>query len=226
MITFIDDDGMLASAESWERISDSTGIAVTMAIITNRMGLVTDVNEYMSWEDVERLSSKVFEFISHTNNHIVITEASDKDLVRDFEETKRLLDEHGCNSDLLVFPQNASDERSLRIVEKYFKASFRGANLVNVPPIDRYQITRVNLMDSSKKPLTLSAMKKWVDIAVEEGGWIVFMGHNYYDVFDSQAENNIIELCAYAKDRGVKIVHASEGAEYFFTFSDGSEPDE
>lgn len=218
MLTFIDDDGNKKAADSWERIVDATDVPVTMAIITSRMGLVTEKNTYMSWDDIERLSQIGFEFISHTNNHKDITTLSDEELVDDLEQTSSLLREHGCNPDFLVFPQNASDERTLQIVKQYFKGSFRGGNLVNVPTIDKYQLTRVNLLNKEEAPLTLSAMKKWVDSAVEKQGWIVFMGHNYYESFDAKAEENLIELIKYAQSQGVQIVSVAEGFEYYSSF--------
>ena len=166
-ITFIDDDGRKAAAESWERIAARAGIPVTMALITNEIGTAP----CMSWEDVSRLQSmNGFEFVSHTHNHIVLPKTDSETIKADFQLSKEVLSLHGFNADVLVFPQNASDERTLSIVKDYFSASFRGGNMVNVSPLNLYQITRVNLLNKERYPLTLSAMKAWVDSAVDKGG--------------------------------------------------------
>ena len=212
-ITFIDDDGRKAAAESWERIAARAGISVTMALITNEIGKAP----CMSWEDVSRLQSMYgFEFVSHTHNHIVLPKTDSETIQADFQLSKEVLSMHGCNADVLVFPQNASDERTLSIVKDYFAASFRGGNMVNVSPLNLYQITRVNLLNKERYPLTLSAMKAWVDSAVDKGGWLVFMGHNYYANVNKAAEDDIVRLCEYAKSKGVEIVNVSEGLRTFY----------
>ena len=212
-ITFIDDDGRKAAAESWERIAARAGIPVTMALITNEIGKAP----CMSWEDVSRLQSMYgFEFVSHTHNHIVLPKTDSETIQADFQLSKEVLSMHGCNADVLVFPQNASDERTLSIVKDYFAASFRGGNMVNVSPLNLYQITRVNLLNKERYPLTLSAMKAWVDSAVDKGGWLVFMGHNYYANVNKAAEDDIVRLCEYAKSKGVEIVNVSEGLRTFY----------
>ena len=111
-----------------------------------------------------------FEFVSHTHNHIVLPKTDSETIKADFQLSKEVLSLHGFNADVLVFPQNASDERTLSIVKDYFSASFRGGNMVNVSPLNLYQITRVNLLNKERYPLTLSAMKAWVDSAVDKGG--------------------------------------------------------
>lgn len=105
----------------------------------------------------------------------MLPDTEDSVLIEDFEKSKLILSEHGCNPNILVFPKNASDSRSLETVRKYFTASFKGSNIVNVSPVDRYQISRVNLL-KDQNPLSLSAMKSWVDSAIDKGGVACFYG--------------------------------------------------
>lgn len=217
MITIIDDDGKALAANSWERIADQTGIDITMAIITNEVG--NQEGGYMTWKDVERLSKKGFEFVSHTDNHVVLTNCDEQTILSELTNSIFTLDTHNCESRFLVYPQNANNEYVHSLVDDHFLGAFQGKNKVNTFPISRYEICRVNLINSNatpKKQLTLSAMKKWIDSAVQKKGWLVFMAHNYYNgVVGEKEEAELVEMIEYAKEKGCTFVTASEGYTYY-----------
>lgn len=54
---------------------------------------------------------------------------------------------------------------------------------------------------------TLYAAKKWVDQVAQEGGWLVFMTHAWYEWFDAA---DLAELVAYIRDAGIPIADVNE----------------
>ena len=217
MVSIIDDDGVLASAESWERISDAVGgIPVTMALITSHIGDVYGGNQQVTWADVRRLKAKGFEFISHSHGHVDLTTLSEAGLEADFDAAQQALDDHGCTPGFLAYPFNANNTTVQGVAMKYFQGAFKGSNLVNELPIKPFELTRVNLFNlAGDAMLSLSAMKSWVNSAIAKKGWLVFMAHNYYPFVDTEAETRMIQMLQYAKGNGVKIVSVSEGFRHF-----------
>ena len=108
------------------------------------------------------------------------------------------------------------------LVKKYFTAAVGlGTEHDNRIPLNTYNLTRYNFIsgetiDKEYEGETVSVyayksldeLKSYVDIALINGGWIIFMSHlrndgSYY--FDEEVKSLIIDLCKYAVEKGMLI---------------------
>ena len=223
-LTFIDDDGSLDALLNWESICDELGIRITAALVTNSVGDGTHV----SWDEVERLQNKGFEFVSHTANHINIVNSSDEKCIKDFEASIAALREHGCEYRYLVYPYNSITSEKTALVKQYFDAgiglggSSGNPGSDNTLPLYTYWIRRfsINLENTTTKVehngeiidarafKDLETLKGYIDAAVANGSWVIIMTHLRSDgdfYFDDDVRNMIVNLCGYATEKGVAI---------------------
>ena len=231
ILTFIDDDGIAEAANNWEQIYNEIGVSPTMALVTNLVG----TSKRITWDRVEELRRKGFEFISHTHNHINLSTSSSTTISSDFIASKVALAEHNCTPDFVVYPGNNHNAISDQIVETNFKGGFWQGDYMNVPPlnitaINRYTYlntgSRINIIDNDGIERSVYAIKtdeelnEIIDDAVLRGGWVVFMCHfrnSYSDgyYYDDSVKNSIIRLCRYAKSKGVRIMNVSDAFNEF-----------
>lgn len=228
-LTFIDDDGSFDALKNWESICDEAGINITSALVTNAMGAENDPNRTKaSWSDVARLQEKGFEFVSHTHNHINVLKTSDKTCEADFAASIALLREHGCEYRYLVYPYNATSSTKIALVKQYFEAAVGlGGNdadpgAVNALPVYTHWLRRysINEAEETKKVeyngqtvevhafKDLDTLKDYVDDAITNGGWVIIMTHlrnNGEFYHDAESRQMILDLCEYAREKGVAI---------------------
>jgi hypothetical protein len=226
ILTFIDDDGYAEQPEHWKELYDSCGVTPSMAIITSKVGASNSI----TWETIDELSAIGFEFISHTHNHKNITTLSHDELVADLVNSKKMLIEHNCNDNLLVYPGNHHSEATDSVVRRLFKGAFWQGDYMNIPPLNKVAINRYSILNTSYKievkspagdtksvyPLkSEKELRSIIDDTILRGGWTVFMCHllNGYSAgyhYNDELRDRIISLCRYAKSKGVRIMTAGE----------------
>ena len=238
VMAFIDDDGFAAAVENWEELADATGIRVSFALITGRVG----VAEYITtWDEVERLMGKGHEFISHTDGHINLHDSTDEAILADCAATTAALRAHGCTGPMyLVYPFGPSPLHISDTIQKYFVAGIKtentatGASKVNTPPIKPFEIYRASIcsdtfnvkeertIDGQTYNLfvyrTLAEMKAIIDEAIEKNAFLVWMTHlrvqpndGYW--YDDDIRDTLIGAIEYAAEKGVKVLTFGEGYE-------------
>lgn len=229
-LTFIDDDGSLNALENWESICDELGINITAALVTGQVGK----GAHASWDDIERLQAKGFEFVSHTHNHINLLESSTSKIESELTNSINALKEHGCEWRYLVYPYNAINKDLMPLVSNHFEAGvgLGSGETDNSLPIYTYHIRRYSINDtdiSVKKEYngeivsvhsfkSLETLKDYIDDVVVNNGWAIIMTHLRNDesfYFDEEMRANIIELCNYATQKGVQIKTFGEAFEQF-----------
>ena len=229
IMTFIDDDGASESVSSWEDLYDACGVVPTFALITSKVGEPNRI----TWDDVERLKLKGFEFISHTHNHKNLKELTEEQVRTEFSESKTCLEQHGCNSNFVVYPFNQHSEISDALLPQYFLAGFSENNDMNTTPLNvtalgRYSFlgnTTINVTDSKGgnhtvlSPKTEIQYNKILDEALVKNGWVVFMCHfrntygdNYH--YGDDIRNSMVQLVKSTKSRGIKILTVGEAYAY------------
>lgn len=229
-LTFIDDDGSKNALENWESICDELEINITSALVTNAVG----DGIHVSWQDVARLQSKGFEFVSHTHNHINLTTTSTEKIVTEFKHSIQALIDHGCAYNYLVYPYNAINKDLIPLVSEYFDVGIGlgSGEANNTLPIYTYHIRRYSINNSDitiEKEYngeivsvatfkSLDTLKDFIDDAIINNGWVIIMTHLRNDgdfYFDDEIRANIIELCNYAMQKGVDIQTFGEAYENF-----------
>lgn len=220
-LTFIDDDCYAQSLTIWEDIAQTANIPVTLACITNSVG-----NTGMAtWERIERLANRDFEFVSHTHNHISLNDndVPEETIEADFASTIQALREHYCESGFLVYPYTLITTRNKALVEKYFNLGFGLGNAINTRPIVRPEMHRYDINEGTKVEKTidgqtvmvypfksLETIKGYINKCLRNNGWIVFMSHlrntygdGYY--YDNDVKQLILDIVAYARSLGFEI---------------------
>ena len=230
ILTFIDDDGHAGSVTSWEDINSACGVIPTFALITAKVGEPNRI----TWADVDRLKAKGFEFISHTHNHIKLTELNSEEIINEFTSTKAVLDQHGCNSDFIVYPHNLHSTISDALLPQYFKAGFSENNNMNFQLLNNVALARysylgtkvISVSDERGIAHNVLAPKSEIqfhailDEALIKNGWMVMMCHfrnsysdNYH--YGDDIKESVIKLAKSAKNRGIKIMTAGDAYNYY-----------
>ena len=228
-LTFIDDDGSFDALKNWESICDEVEIDITAALVTNAMGDDNDPNRTKaSWSDVARLQEKGFEFVSHTHNHINVLKTPDETCEKDFAASIALLREHGCEYRYLVYPYNATSSQKISLVKKYFEAAVglggtdTNPGSDNTLPVYTHWLRRYSINEAEATTKveyngqmvdahafkSLDTLKGYIDDAVINGSWVIIMTHLRNDglfYHDEESRQMIVDLCAYAREKGVAI---------------------
>lgn len=229
VMTFVDDDGRSGSIEVLKYLMENAHIPVSSALVTYYVD--DDGNPmYMNWSDVAQLQSMGASFFSHTNAHMQLDTSiiqpdgvfrgqavTLEEIEKDFTTTQRLLKEHGCNTDLLVYPHGTLTPETEAVVRKYFSGGVLIAEGMNELPIRPYKLMRYNLpktQSSSPVTRTLEDWKQLADYCAASGGWLIWMMHSYSDNYTQQQLADIVSLCEYASELGIKIMGLDEGFHY------------
>ena len=229
VMTFVDDDGRSGSIEVLKYLMENAHIPVSSALVTCYVD--DDGNPmYMNWSDVAQLQSMGASFFSHTNAHMQLDTSiiqpdgvfrgqavTLEEIEKDFTTTQRLLKEHGCNTDLLVYPHGTLTPETEAVVRKYFSGGVLIAEGMNELPIRPYKLMRYNLpktQSSSPVTRTLEDWKQLADYCAASGGWLIWMMHSYSDNYTQQQLADIVSLCEYASELGIKIMGLDEGFHY------------
>lgn len=236
LLTFVDDDAKMQAMVHWEKIIDETGITMTAAIIPSRIEETTDYDcwwAYAGWDLLSRVREKGVDFVNHTYNHTNLTKLTEEEIRRDLQMSRDFFREHGLDSDILVYPNNAYNDLVVSVVDDYFDAAFACKNKIVTDTDSRSLfLTRMDINDKdvnkvikfdaerivecySVKPV--EALQADMDQAVEQNGWLVYMVHAYDSpggqyYFDEESEQTIIDFCRQVQAmENVKIVNLTEG---------------
>lgn len=205
------DDDTEAAALQWvEKIVDATGIPYTCALIKSNIS---------DWSEIRRLKNKGITFLPH--GITALTEMTEEEMETHFKDMQDVFEQHGLDADFYVYPQGKHNAETLPIVKKYFKGAFNAeVNLVtnythnpifvNIPPIDRFNITRISIEDA-----TVEMMKAAVDKALTNGGWCIFMTHAYWDAYTDERRNEVIEVIRYACEKGGEFLSLPDAFKMF-----------
>ena len=205
------DDDTVASALQWvEKVVDATGIPYTCALIKSNIS---------DWSEIRRLKNKGITFLPH--GITALTEMTEEEMETHFKDMQDIFEQHGLDADFYVYPQGRHNDTTLPVVKKYFKGAFNAeisltttypSNpiVVNIPPIDRFNITRISIEDAN-----VEMMKAVVDKAFADGGWCIFMTHAYWDAYTDERRNEVIDVIRYACEKGGEFLSLPDAFKVF-----------
>ena len=215
-ITIIIDDGRIEDYTICKRFTERYSIPFTSALISSRVGSANGLN--MSLAQINELKDLGWEFISHTENHPHLSElATEEEIEAEIKNCADWLDEHGFNSDYLVYPFSSHDNRVMRIAAKYHKASFTGRGINFAPTKPSQALSRVVFggMDNLPGQDTLEFYLSQVDEAIAGNGWLVFVIHSAYPSFDAVQQGYLEKTIEYAQLKGVPFKHVADAYPVF-----------
>ena len=208
LMTFCDDDGAKVFITKWGPIITEKGIPITACINTFGMG-DPGRPEALDWDDVAEWSLKGVEFLSHFHTHTDLTTISEAEIRSGIELTQAAFRAHGLKSDILVYPFGTFNATVQQIVRQYFRAGIsvgpQSSVYLNSPPIMQFNILRVSI------PADLNSMKVYIDQAISENKWLIWLTHAAFSSFDAATVQMIKDAIDYGIAQGIGIVNMSDG---------------
>lgn len=140
VVSIVFDDGWKTQLDTVP-ILDRYGFKATFAIITSYAG---SRPAYMDWDQIQKLASNQHDIECHSLNHVSLNNVSEDVLVRELEESKKILRERGFDSELFIYPfGDGYDNTTVKncVSTHYLAARCLNATKYNLDTGDRYMIT-------------------------------------------------------------------------------------
>ncbi len=209
IMTFVDDDGRVENIQKWRQTVIDKKLPLSIGLITNWIGN----DNFLTIEQIMELKDIGVEFTSHTHNHILLGNFSEKEIRDDFEKSKEILNRYGLVDDILVYPGGSQSAMVREVAREYFRCAVSIAEAQNTPPLKTFSLNRKTLAEEGYN--TLEYYKQQVDNVVANNGWLIWKSHSHYASFDSVQVGYIRELIDYAREKGVEIVNMSDGLDIY-----------
>lgn len=223
IVSFIDDDNNKQFSTFWLPIIEAKEIPVSMAVIVSQVG----VGNSGTWDDIKNYHDNYgVEILSHSYYHKINAEDFDNLTVdeiseNDFGLAKRILEEHGYEADLLVYPGSATDNKKVRIaVTRDYIGGIDGGDELNTTPISHYSIKRYHYAYDDGQTPDIDVLKGYVDACVAQNAWLIFESHSQYSSMTPETAAVICDLVDYIRSVGAEIVSAKEGFARFANIVD------
>lgn len=221
IVTFIDDDGAKVINTIVLPYLKETKTKLGVAIITGAIG---STDYYMTENELlECHESGYVETLSHCHNqYTALTSLSEDELHYQYATSKEWLESHGLEAESFVYPQNTTNKLVRKVAREYYKYCFTGISFNSEKYLDHSLINRIafgsfesynpEISGISDKD-SLDYYKVCVDMAIENGQWLVFNTH--FGIETSHTTNAQLtlfkNLVDYIKSKGIEIVFPSEG---------------
>lgn len=158
----------------------------------------------MTTEQALELQNLGHEMMSHTRNHVHLTQIPLDEAEKEIALSRKELMDMGLKVDSLVYPYGDDSETIRDISRKYYRAGFDITPGMNNPPLLTYKINRVDLAKNN-----LTELKAYVDQAIAEKSYLVLYFHTYAS-FDSSEQQELADLIAYCQNQGLPILTAND----------------
>lgn len=171
---FVDDDSKAEVYTVLKPIFDARNAKFSTAVITENIG----TDRFMNSTQLKELAADGYEIMSHTANHLHLTQLTDDELTHELTRSKQMLIDWGFNPEYIMYPFGDFNDRVIKETRKYYKAaaSTNHHNL-NLRPVNTYSIGRVGVGIYGPLPLTFETVKEYVDQAIENKTLCCFMTH-------------------------------------------------
>ena len=176
-ITF--DDGILSDYTVAFPEMTSRGIKGTSYIIGSHPD--SGLNQRMSWVQIKELQdSDMWDIQSHTFNHIRSSEATEQELVEDYNNQTEVFEQNGLKKpEHLAYPFGAHSDLSHQVYDTLYKSS-RLTNYSHTN-VNRYESFNVNSIMSvtgdTNDDEKLQFVKDAIDYAIENNGLLTLYLH-------------------------------------------------
>lgn len=211
LLSFVDDDTKSTVMDRWPQIIQEKNIKMNLAVITGTVG----ESGSLTWQQIKDLKAMGAIPVVHCHNHIEYTTLTETELRTDIQTALSLFKANGLHSDALVYVGGAHNALVRKVTRDYFRCgvtvqSTTPENDINYPPLNQYAIRRRPLAET-----TYADYKAWLDLAIANNGWLVFMSHSQFAAFDATQVQAIKDLIDYARTQGVEIVTLEEGLDIY-----------
>lgn len=207
MVTIIDDDGRNKVLDTWLPLLQTNNFKLDVAVVTS---YPDNNSSYLTWEQLADLKSNYkVDIVNHSHKHPNLGELSEVELRMELEQSIQELYSRGFDSgNILVYPRGNSTHETRVVVSNYFRGAVYDGGGLNRPPLYTYNLRRVNLFSGQDAMVGIETLKGYVDQAIEEKAWLVFLSHSQFPGFN---ENTMTQLIDYINSKDIEWVHAAEG---------------
>lgn len=181
IISFIDDDCKSQVYTDLYPLIKELKLPYTLACPPD--SLDDEKGIYMTKDQVKELYANGVDIISHHLNEDKMTEF---ETIEEYEQdTRACLDEFGkmgIEVNGVAYPNGVIKEDYIPVVKSYFNLGFTTDRGINTLPYESCYIDRCEIFPTSGI-YNINDAKALVDSVAENGGWLVFMTHCWYDTF-------------------------------------------
>lgn len=222
LITFVFDDGLKTTyTRAFPILNNFSFPGVTAAISSAASG---NSSRYMNWIELQMLQNVYnWEIASHTVTHPDLKSLDNARLDYELNESKNALRSHGLDVYNFVSPYGSYNTRTEARIMKYYDSD-RSTSSLFIPPDSDYPLAAKNIWNTT----TLDEAKSWVDEAVTNNSWLIFVFHNIGDYMGQDAgewtegewtTDNLTGLAAYIESKGkLRVVTIREAQTMQFDY--------
>lgn len=165
--TFVFDDGWQTdysiAADVFKRHGAVACAAITTSFINTPLHLTKD--------ELLALKARGWEIQSHTVTHRSLGRLDPQEIDYELSGSKAELEAMGIEADNLAYPYNNFNANARAAAAKYYRSARGGGDELNRAPLELYALKSYAFTDDP------ASMRRAVDKAVSEGGWVMFYGH-------------------------------------------------
>ena len=213
VVTFVDDDGWYHVYNELSPISEKYNVPMVSAIQIN-----SAIHDYCGLRLQNELGWEMAVHPSCGNGGLATLE-TEAEIEEYLVDTNAYLDERGYKWKNVVYADGEPDERVRRLAKKYYRCGAVGSLArINQHVIANFEICRIPIgypMGSDWN--TFNNLKQFIDQAVENNGWCVFMLHCGMTEHHTATITEIVDqLVDYAKNTcGIDILTLDQGFNIF-----------
>ena len=190
IISFIDDDCRKEFSEVLYPTIAEKKIPYTLACPLDNLGKV----RYITKEKLKTYYDKGINVLSHHLKEEAMTygyksfDAYKEDTIKALKGFRDI----GIELSGIAYPNGLINPNYMSIVKDYYKFGFTIDRNINTLPYESHHIHRYELF-SQNGIYGLNDAKKLVDSVADNGGWLVFMTHSWYETFSSEDLESLVD---------------------------------
>lgn len=207
-LTFCFDGGYQAEYTNILPVFEAKGIKGTSYVQTSVIGGSESGQPIMTEAQILELQNLYgWEIGSHSVNHPSLPSLTEANIEYELSESKRVLEELGCEITGIAYPVGDFDERVLKLTRKYYKYGVitSTGGTINYMPTNTYKLIRYSLTQ------TLAQLKTGIDNSIASNAWMIIYMHGFQ--VDAEKLQLVQDVIDYAISVNIDIVTAKEGYE-------------
>lgn len=205
VISFIDDDCRSQVYTELYPLIKKLDLPYTLACPPNSLN--DEAGRYMTTEQVKEVYSNGVNIVSHHLKEYAMTEF---DFIEDYEKDTEIclqkFKEMGIEVNGVAYPNGLIKDEYMNVVKDHFKLGFTTDRGINTLPYESCYIHRCEVFPKSGI-YNIDDAKALVDSVSENGGWLVFMTHCWFDTFSAE---DLEELVNYIRRKNIEIANVSD----------------
>jgi peptidoglycan/xylan/chitin deacetylase (PgdA/CDA1 family) len=213
LITFVDDDGWQNFYDRLAPISEKYNVPMVTA-----MPIDSTVDDWCVLYLQDKLG---WEVAAHPSDGNLANKETEAEIETVMTNTNDYLSERGFKWKNIVYANGEPDERVRRIAKKYYRCGAVGSTpRINSGVIANFEILRIPIgypYTDDNEWNTFNNLKTFIDNAVSNNGWCVFMTHAGMTSYHTDNTDALIDqLIDYAINTcGIEVVTLNEGFNVF-----------